>query len=138
MHQSRLIMYHKQATSGRTRFVKMPHGGVSAFEPLPVPSQLMDEAQESVVNHPARLVSDAEQQLGMASGSLEVDRDFQAWVDVAGGPIQVFLARFTTIDPPFAEIEQLGGQFINLTDGRGLVPTELELLRLAYESVMEG
>lgn len=139
MQHSRLIMHHTQAASGRTRFVKMSHGGVSAFEPLPVPAQLMDEVPgESVVSHPAQLVNEAEQHLGMKSGSLEVDSNFQAWVDVAHGPIQVFLARFTSIDPPFAEVENLGGEFINLTDARQLVPAELEMLRRAYECVMEG
>jgi hypothetical protein len=139
MQQSRMILYHKQAASGRTRFVKMPHGGVSAFEPLPVPAQLLDEGPgEAVVSHPAKLLNEAEQRLGMKSGSLEVDSTFQAWVDVARGPVQVFLVRFTNIDPPFAEVEKLGGTFINLTDGRQLVPAELEMLRLAYECVMEG
>jgi hypothetical protein len=139
MQRSRLILYHKTPTSGLTRFLKMPHGGVSAFEPLPMPASLMDETpSDSVVSHPAKLVNEVEQRLGIDTGSLEVDSDFQAWVDVARGPIQYFLVRFTNIDPPFAEVEKLGGEFINLTDGRQLVPAELELLRLAYECVMEG
>lgn len=139
MQHSRLILHHTQAASGRTRFVKMSHGGVSAFEPLPVPAQLLDEAPGgAVVSHPAKLLNEAEQRLGMKSGSLVVDSGFQVWVDVAHGPIQVFLARFTSIDPPFTEVENLGGKFINLTDARQLVPAELEMLRLAYECVMES
>jgi hypothetical protein len=59
-------------------------------------------------------------------------------VDVAGGPIEVYLARFTQIDPPFDELASLGGEFIILTQGRNLVPAELEMLRMAYECVMEG
>jgi hypothetical protein len=137
MQHSRLILHHTQAASARTRFVRMPHGGVSAFDALPVRAELLDQAPaDSVVNHPAKLINDAEQRLGLKPGSLEVDSSFQAWVDVAQGPIQVFLARFTSIDPPFAEVENLGGEFINLTDGRQLAQVELEMLRRAYECVM--
>jgi hypothetical protein len=138
MQTCRLIMYHKHPTSARTRFFKLSHGGVCAFEPLPVPAQLMEEADEAVLSHPAKLVSDAEQQLGIGAGSLEVDGEFHAWVDVARGPIQVFLARFTDIDPPFDAIAEAGGELIDLAGGRSLAPVELELLRLAYECVMEG
>lgn len=139
MQQSRLIMFHKHPTSALVRFARMAHGGVSAFESLPAPSQLMDEAPQGMVaTHPAQLVSEAESQLGLAPNSLEVESDFHAWVDVAGGPIEVFLARFTQMDPPIDELADLGGEFIILTQARSLVPAELEMLRLAYECVMEG
>jgi hypothetical protein len=128
MQPCRLIMYHKNPASARTRFFKLSHGGVCAFEPLPVPAQLLDEADEAVVFHP----------LGIEAGSLEVDGDFQAWVDVARGPIQVFLVRFTGIDPPFDAIAKAGGELIDLSGGRSLAPVELELLRKAYECVMDG
>jgi len=138
MHPVRLIMYHKNPASARTRFFKLSHGGVCAFEPLPVPAQLLDEPDEAVVFHPAKLVSEAEQQLGIGEGSLEVDGDYRAWVDVAHGPIQVFLVRFTGIDPPFEAIAEAGGELIDLSGGRSLAPVELELLRMAYECVMDG
>lgn len=139
MQQSRLIMYHKHPASALVRFARMPHGGVSAFAALPVPSQLMDAAPQGMVaTHPAQLLNQIESQLGLQTDSLEVDSDFHAWVDVAGGPIEVYLVRFTQIDPPIAQLEKLGGEFINLTQARNLVPAELEMLRMAYECVMEG
>lgn len=139
MQQSRLIMYHKHPASALTLFARMPHGGVSAFEPLPFPSEMMDQAPSGGVSiHPAQLVSEAIEHLGLPPDSIEVDPDFHAWVDVAGGPIEVYLARFKLMDPPFDALKQIGGEFIKLTEGRNLVPAELEMLRLAYECVMEG
>lgn len=138
MQDSRLILYHKQAASGLTRFVRLDHGGVAAFEPLPVPSMLLDEAPAgAVVTHPAKMLSEAESRLGLPAGGLEIDSDFHAWVDVANGPVEFYLARFTDLDAPFKVVEAMGAEFINLTDGRQLVQAELEMLRLAYECVME-
>jgi hypothetical protein len=138
MQSCRLIIYHKHPTSARTRFFKLSHGGVCGVEPLPVPAQLLDPPDTSVVSHPAKLVGEMEKALGLAAGGLEVDGEFHAWVDVARGPIEVFLARFTDFDPPFEAIDEAGGELIDLAGGRSLAPVELELLRKAYECVMEG
>jgi hypothetical protein len=138
MQSCRLIIYHKHPASARTRFYKLSHGSVCASDPLPVPAQMLDEVEASVVCHPAKLVGEMEQALGLDAGGLEVDGDFHAWVDVARGPVEVFLARLTTIDPPLEAIAEAGGEMIDLSGGRSLAPVELELLRKAYECVMEG
>lgn len=138
MQPCRLIMYHKHPSSARTRFYKLAHGGVCGSDPLPVPAQLLDEPDSSVVSHPGKLVSEMEQVLGLDAGGLEVDGEFHVWVDVAHGPIEVFLARFTDREPPFEAIAELGGELIDLGGGRSLAQVELELLRKAYECVMEG
>jgi hypothetical protein len=52
--------------------------------------------------------------------------------------IPVFLARFTSIDPPFEIAERLDAEFIYLTQAADLVRLELDLLRSAYETIMGG
>ena len=59
-------------------------------------------------------------------------------VDVPNGPEVVYLARFTTTDPPYHEVEQADCKFAALTEFRGLPPAELELLRRAYQVIMGG
>ena len=139
MQSARLIMYHKQSTSARTRFLLLPYGGVCAFEGLPAAAELLDagaETTSTVALHPGALAGQAERELGFAPGSLEADGGFRAKVDVAGSPLEVRLARFTAVDPPFAPVEQSGARFIDLTQARGLPAIELLLLRQAYERIL--
>jgi len=133
----RLIMYHKQSTSARTRFLRLAYGGVCGFEPLPKLSELAaEDPPTKVATHPAALVRDAEQRLGLPAGGLELESGFRCRVDSAGEATQVFLARFTAIDPPFEVAAAQGGAFIDLTQARGLPPVELQLLRRAYEAIL--
>ncbi|MBW8306457.1 MAG: hypothetical protein K0M46_06375 [Thiobacillus sp.] len=132
----RLILVHKQKTSGRLRFLRLPHGTV-AFAPLPPLSDLMeDAAPPQVVPHPAAFLKAAETRLGLPAGSLVHEPEFQAAVDTPDGPVAVHLASFTTIDPPFDEAASLGGTFIAITDAAGGMPVEMDLLRQAYEVLL--
>lgn len=92
----------------------------------------------AVVPHPAALPRRMETALSLPAGSVELDTDFIARVDVPDGPLTVYLARFTSIDPPFAAATAHGGAFIDLTQARDLPAPELELLRRVYQHVMEG
>jgi hypothetical protein len=132
----RLILAHKQKTSGRLRFLRLPHGTV-AFTPLPPLSDLMEETGPAVVRHPAGILKVAEEKLGLPSGSLLHEAEFHATVDTPDGPVAMHLASFTTIDPPFEEAEALGGKFVAITEMMGGMPVEMELLRQAY-TVMLG
>ena len=139
MQQTRVILYHKQATSARLRFLRFPYNSVCAFKPLPKLSMLMDdEAAMNVAIHPAKVMQQTEQQLGLTSDELEVDGEYQACVDVAGGPVNILLAHFTTIDPPFWLAESLHADFVDLPEARDLPQVELELLRKAYELIIGG
>ncbi len=140
---ARLILYHKQATSARTLFLRQAHGGISAFEPLPDLAQLIEPgvtpAESSNVHvHPAPLAARAERHFALPGGSVEIDAEFRAGVDIPGGAVAVHLGRFTTIDPPFEEVAARGACFIALTEARGLNPAELALLQCAYAQIMEG
>lgn len=138
MNEPRLILYHKQSTSARTRFLRLAGGGVCAFAPLPEPAELIPpgDGPGSLVSHPAPLVRAAELRLGLAAGSLEPDPGFRLRVRGAAGETEVLLARFTAIDPPFAAAAAAGCAFIDLTQARGLPVLELGLLRLAYERIL--
>jgi hypothetical protein len=136
MPGAHLILYHKHPTSARTRFLRLPHGGVCGLDALPADAVLADGAETTVVSHPAMLVRAAEQRLGLAAGSLEGDTGFHCRISTAGGPGDVYLAHFTEIDPPFGAADALGAAFIDLTQARGLAPLELQLLRRAYEHVL--
>jgi hypothetical protein len=132
----RLILVHKQKTSGRLRFLRLPHGTV-AFAPLPPLSDLIeDAAPPQVVHHPAVFLQAAEARLGLPAGSLAHEPEFQATVDTPDGPVAMHLASFTTIDPPFDAAAAVGGQFIAITEAMGGMPVEMDLLRRAYEVLL--
>ncbi len=137
----RVIMYHKTPTSALTRFL-LQDEGVCLPGRLPKLAQLIDNgtrrgATEKVVAHPSPLLRHVAEWLAIPQDQLELDEEFCEKVDVAGGPLTVYLARFASIDPPFDAAERVGGRFIVLTEGRGLPPAELDLLRRAYTVIME-
>lgn len=130
----RLILYHKQKTSARTRFLCFA-ASVLAFEPLPAGAALLAQAGD-VLPHPAASIREAETRLGLPSGALRAESEFQAAVATPDGNVPVLLAEFTAIDPPFAAAEAAGARFIAITEARGLPAVELELLRRAYEVII--
>lgn len=132
----RLILLHKQSSSGRVRFLCLS-SGVVAFKPLPALSALRDEDYSPTVQfHPTAVVREAEIHLGLAEGGLDPVADFQAWVDTPEGDVPVLLAAFTGIDPPFAAAERCHARFIAITESRQLSEVERNLLRRAYEHVL--
>lgn len=104
------------------------------FEPLPTLAMMMDEDEmpECVV-HPASMLREAQQRLGLEDGTLQAEGEYQVRVDVVGGPINVLLMGFNMIDPPFDLARRLRAQFIELPEARVLPDVELLLLRRAYE-----
>ena len=132
----RLILLHKQSTSGRVRFLCLP-SGVLAFHPLPPLAALHDEDYSPAVQfHPAAVMREAEIHLGLPEGAITPEAEFHAWVDTPQGDVPVLLAAFTGIDPPFSAAERLGGRFIAMTESRALSEVERNLLRRAYEHVL--
>lgn len=135
----RLVMYHKQATSARTRYLRLPDGGVCAFQPLPDDAELSFETTEGdVLPHPGAVIAAAEHWLELEAGGLEFQGEFRARATTGGSELSVFLLRFTAIDPPFEEVDRVGARFIAITEARGLPSAELEILRKSYEYIMEG
>jgi hypothetical protein len=133
----RLLLFHKQGTSARTRFLRFGDS-LLALAPLPAGAVLRDEeaVPGRIRPHPAALLKQAEEKLGLPGGSLLIETEFSATLDTPQGEVPVLLAGFTTLDPPFAAAESLGGRFVALTEVRGLPATELELVRRAYTAIL--
>lgn len=129
------ILFHKQKTSGRLRFLRWP-GTVLTPAPLPAEAQCLPEHSADVLPHPAAPLAAAARSLGLAEAELQASPDYLAWASTAQGAVPVLLGEFTTIDPPFAAAEGVGGKFITLTEIRDLPKVEQELLRLAYVHVL--
>ncbi len=141
LESAAVILYHKQSTSAMTRFFCLENGPVLQGKPLAKLARIVTgeiEPGSIVIPHPAPIVSGMERWLGLKSGDLEVEHDYHELIEVPGNHIHVYLARFKSIDPPFAEAEAAGGVFVTLTQTRGVNPVELELLRSAYSMIMEG
>lgn len=110
----RVILYHKQATSARTRFLKYAYNSVCAFESIPIPAQQLDGDQPSnMLNHSAAILQQVEQRLSLPAGCLKAEGEYRHNVEVSGKTIQILLACITTIDPPFEEAERANAEFID-------------------------
>ncbi len=132
----RLILLHKQKTSGRVRFLCFS-SGVVAFKPLPILAALRDEDYSPTIQiHPTALMREAEIQLGLPEGAIEPEAEFAAWVDTPEGDVPILLGVFTDLDPPFAAAERTRSRFIAITESRQLTEVERQLLRRAYEHVL--
>lgn len=136
---ARLILVHKQRTSARVRFLRYADG-IVAPDPFPKLAQVLgdDEGRDpDVVAHPAMLVNRVAGDLGVEVDDIVIESDFSANVDTPQGVAPIYLGRITTIDPPFEAAEKVGAKFIAITEARDLGPSNLELLRRAYDCVME-
>lgn len=140
LESARVILYHKQSTSAMTRFFKTEKGVLIGHPLAELARVVTDEVTEasSVLPHPGAIATELEKWLQIPAGSLMVDADYAELIEVPGSVVRVYLMRFTTIDPPFAEAEALDASFVSLTQTRSLPQVELELLRSAYATIMEG
>jgi len=89
------------------------------------------------MTHPALLVKNVADMLGLSAYDIVLESGFRAHVDTPEGAAPVYLGSLTAIDPPYDAAERSGARFIAITEARDLPPAELELLRRAYECVME-
>lgn len=134
----RLILFHKHPSSARTLFLLL-NETICQFDGISSTSRVVEKhlGEDQVKEELSELLTDAEQRLGMSSGTLEIDRDFKVLIDDSDTSIQVYLARFTTLDAPEEQLAEQEGKFIAITEARRLPSTELELLRLAYSAIMD-
>lgn len=135
--QPRLILFHKQATSARLRFLCLPDG-VLVFAPLPHPQILRETADTSspVRPMPSAWCLEACRRLGLGHDALEAEPAFYEELVHDNSITPVLLAGFTAEDPPFALAQRLHGRFISLLESADRPALERELLRRAYECVM--
>lgn len=136
-----LLLYYKQPSGAGAQFVCFPHGGVSAFEPLPRTAEVLggDDCRRQggePAPRPAPLLGAAQRYFDLPDGSLQVDRRFHACLQTDARPVDVYLAQFTVADPPFEAVDRKGARFLELTEARDLSRTERELLERAYSVIM--
>jgi hypothetical protein len=137
----RFLLYHKHPTSARTRFLRFAGGTVLAPYPLPFlssPLEPEDIEPAAAMMHPATLARRLAGGLQIPAALLEIDAEFMEHVEIPGSTVTVHLVRFTSIDPPLQLFADRGAAFCPITDLRGGHPTEMALLRKAYEHVLGG
>ena len=134
----RLILYHKHPSSARTLFLRLEET-ICQFDSISTTSRVVEKyiGEDQVTEDLSELLIDVEQRLGISKGSLEINRDFKVIINDSDNLIEVYLARFTTLDPPEEKLVEQRGKFIAITEARCLPPNELELLRLAYSAIMD-
>jgi len=138
--QARLILVHKQSTSARTRFLRVGNNVVLP-RALPGQSVLVEDGQNvedsDVVCHPTVVMNTILQTLGLDCDDVVLETEFKGSVKTPDGLVPVYLARFTSIDPPQAQAEKIGGHFIAITEARDLAPIQLDMVRQVYTYIME-
>jgi hypothetical protein len=136
--EARLILYHSQSTSARTLFLRHESGSVIAPEPLPPLSMLLDEGEFTAgrVLHPAALIRHYCDAAGLPPSLLQAEGDFHQRVETPRHILNIYLARFTCIDPPRQMFADRGGKFCAITELRGGHPAEMALLQRAYQAIM--
>jgi len=128
------VLYHKQRTSARTRFLRLGRD-VVVPEPVDDDGELNEIGDEgSVRRHPAAGLSQVSRELGLAPADLRVDGEPLGAIGSPGVP--VWLVEILTIDPPLAQVADCGGRFISIMEARDLPEIQRQLLRLAYERIL--
>lgn len=134
----RAILFHKQATSARTRFLMFEHGSVCAFDGLPQGGVIHAGRLPDPAVHPAVVMHALAERYGFERSWLQPEEGYRYVVEDGDDEIQVALIAIGTTDPPFEHVATIGAKFVDLTQTRHLPVAELELLRGAYELVLGG
>ena len=113
MDNKRLIIYHKQAASARILFFAL-NGSICHCDGLPPESKIVDNSieEDRVIDYPETLIPTIKKRLELSSNILEIEKQFIAIAKNEDIAIDIYLARFTTIDPPREELKHLGGKWI--------------------------
>lgn len=131
-------MYHKQSTSARILFFAL-NGSVCHLNALPTDAKIVDSNIEGdqVIEYPKNLMLNVKKQFGISSNILEIETTFQVIANSENLELDIYLAKFTTVDPPREQLAHLGGKFITIIEARPLPSVEVELLGLAYSFLMD-
>lgn len=116
-------------------------GSVLAPSPLPFLASPIDEEIAEVkleLNRQLALGLRINAELGFEPGLLVVEPDFLRQAEIPRAVVDLHLARFSTHDPPYAEVAAAGGELCLITELRGGHPVEMAMLRWAYEHLLTG
>jgi hypothetical protein len=135
---NRVILCHFDSYSTALLFARYGNS-VLAPAPLPETATPMAAPSDAGAQHSPDAVLDAVvTQWGLDPAQLSLNDGFQAWMSSDSGPMRIHLVRFTTIDAPRQAIEPLGGVFKPISEMRGLVMIELNLMREVFNLIMGG
>jgi len=137
----RLLLFYKGDISALVLFAQQSNGSICFPGPLPALSTALetDEFADTAVSvHPSTLVNRINQLLKLDNQFLQAESGFCEQIDAPGGIITVHMARFMLLDPPHELMQKRDCKFRTLPELRGRPPAEMELLRRAYVTLMEG
>lgn len=135
----RCVVFHKQKTSARTRF--LIQGRDVVFPAGLEDGQSLTDAEDpdvvaaAVLPHPAAGVKALAAQLDLPPSAFRVEAAHLGRV-VEEELAPVWLVEVTTIDPPLENALRMGGRFISIMEARQSPAVQRELLRRAYERVL--
>lgn len=139
--QHRLLLYYKGDISALMLFAQRADGSVCFPDSLPILSSALesnDAADTKVKLHPTVLLSHVNQLMQLDDDLLRIEKGFNEAIDTPKGTIIVHMARFMLLDPPHQLMQNRNCRLKTLPELRNRPPAELEMLRRAYTSVMEG
>lgn len=137
---SHLIILYKGDISALTLFCQQADGN-TCFPPLPLLAVTVPEHEkkpQSFDLYPTKWVQMINRQLSLDDDLLAPEPGFYEQVDTPKGLATVYLARFQLLDPPHAIMAARNCKMQPLTALIGRPPAEMELLRRAYNRVMES
>ncbi|NJK38568.1 MAG: hypothetical protein HC920_12925 [Oscillatoriales cyanobacterium SM2_3_0] len=141
MHNTRLILYHKQPTSARILFCRW-QGTTCLFDGLPadgtVTASRVEDEPLALTPIPNSLIPEIEERLQLTDGDLRQEKDFQAVVSDATGTTDIYLAQLAQTDAPHGQMARIEAKLIPITEARTLPAIELKLLGLVYAFLMDG
>jgi hypothetical protein len=99
----------------------------------------LDESEMSAgAEHPATASLKLAETMQIPPEILRVEPEFHERIQTAAGIVDIYLACFTTTDPPRSLFRETGGRFCSITELRGGPPADMALLRKAYEHILGG
>jgi hypothetical protein len=137
---SHIMLYYKGDISALTLFCQFENGGI-CYPPLPKLSSILEEGEakpEIMDLYATKLITELNQDWQLDDDLLVSEPGFYQQVETANGIVTVYLARFKVLDPPNDIVKANKAKLLRLTELVGRLPTEMELLRRAYTSLMEG
>ncbi len=139
---NRLILYYSGAISALTLFMQHPDGFVCNPEPLPVLSSVLEPCEKdddaSGFSHD-ELLAKVSETLALPQEMLQAVSGFKERVEVPGGIINVYLARFDVLDPPHELMFKRNCSLKSLLDLHGQSNhVEMRLLHKAYGFILGG
>ena len=138
LDHNRVILCHFDSYSAASLFARY---GSSVLMPTPLPegtSASAPPADVSGQHSPDAVMAAVVAQYGLNPAELGYSEGFEEWMTSDAGPIRIHLLRFTTFEAPRAAIEPHGGVFKPISEMRGTPMIELNLLRRAFDLVMNG